>query len=323
MAPPAPDGTGRPGGSAPESLSEVAPETLKDGRRPRRRMTSHSDSAGPLASGDLVLLDYEIWAEGGGRTELVGTSREEVAQKADVRLAEGQTFGPQPHLIGGEEFPAGLENALVGAKVGADLEKEVEPADGFGERDPKLIELYTMHEISRLPEMRREDAHLDLGTVLTIEGRRGRVVTLTAARVRVDFNHPYAGKKIRATFHVLERIAEPAEQVRALLELTYGRGKEFHIEVKAGHVTIRVPDRAKFDARWILAKPALVDRVRGQLKPEKITISEEYVTPVKKDEKKEEAAPKSAAKSSSESPAETASAAPSESHAGHSHAKKA
>jgi len=283
-------------------------------------MTSHSDATGPLASGDLVLLDYEIWAEGGGRTELVGTTREEVAQKADVHLAEGQTFGPQPHLVGGEEFPSGLENALIGAKVGAELEKEVEPADGFGERDPKLIELYTMHEISRLPEMRREDAHLDLGTVLTIEGRRGRVVTLTAARVRVDFNHPYAGKKVRAKFKVLERIAEPAEQVRALVELTYGRGKEFHIEVKAGHVTLRVPDRAKFDARWILAKPALVDRVRGQLHPEKITISEEYVTPVKKDDAKAEAAPKPAAKPPAETAADPTSA---EARAGHAHAKKA
>jgi FKBP-type peptidyl-prolyl cis-trans isomerase 2 len=278
-------------------------------------MTSHSDAASPLASGDLVLLDYEIWAEGGGRTELVGTTREEVAQKAEVHLAEGQTFGPQPHLIGGDEFPAGLENVLVGAKVGTEIEKEVPPADGFGERDPKLIELYTMHEISRLPEMRREDAHLDLGTVLTIEGRRGRVVTLTAARVRVDFNHPYAGKKIRATFKILERVADPAEQVRALIDLTYGRAKEFHIDVKAGHVTIRVPDRAKFDARWILAKPALVDRVRGQLKPEKITISEEYITPVKKEE------PAKAAPAEEAAPAPTL-AAPKEGHAGHTHAKK-
>jgi FKBP-type peptidyl-prolyl cis-trans isomerase 2 len=287
-------------------------------------MTSHSDSAGPLASGDLVLLDYELWAEGGGRTELVGTTREEIAQKAEIHLAEGQTFGPQPHLIGGDEFPAGLENALVGAKIGAEFEKEVDPADGFGERDPKLIELYSMHEISRLPEMRREDAHLDMGTVLTIEGRRGRVVTLTAARVRVDFNHPYAGKKIKAKFKVLERIAEPAEQVRALIDLTYGRAKEFHIEVKAGHVNIRVPDRAKFDARWILAKPALVDRVRGQLKPEKITVSEEYITPVKKVEKTEEAEAKPAPKSPDPNPVEEKSdAAPAESHAGHSHAKKA
>jgi peptidylprolyl isomerase len=286
-------------------------------------MTSHSDSAGPLVSGNLVLLDYEIWAEGGGRSELVGTTREEVAQKADVHLAEGQTFGPQPHLIGGDEFPAGLENALVGAKIGADLEKEVEPGDGFGERDPKLIELYTMHEISRLPEMRREDAHLDMGTVLTIEGRRGRVVTLTAARVRVDFNHPYAGKKIKAKFKILERIDEPAEQVRAVIELTYGRAKEFHIEVKAGHVTIRVPDRAKFDARWILAKPSLVDRVRGQLKPEKITISEEYVTPVKKEDAAK-APPEPAADkdAKTEAPDETAPAGGTAGHE-HPHAKKA
>jgi len=247
-------------------------------------MSSASETARPLAAGDLVLLDYDIWAEGGGRSELVGTTHAEVAQAAQVPIAEGQEYAPQPHLLGGDEFPSGLENALLAAPIGTAVEKEFDPADSFGERDPKLIELFGMHEIARLPEMKREDAHLDLGTVLTIEGRRGRVVSLTAARVRVDFNHPYAGKKVRAKFTVLERIAEPSARVRALIELTYGRGKEFHIEVRGDHVTLKVPERAKFDARWILAKPALVDRIRSQLKPEKITIAEEYVTPAKKEE---------------------------------------
>ena len=248
-------------------------------------MTSSKDSAHAhaLASGDLVLLDYDIWAEGAGRTELVGTTHAEVAQAAEVPIGEGQSFAPQPHLIGGDEFPSGLENALLAAKVGEEAEKEFEPSEGFGERDPKLIELFGMHEIARLPEMKREDAHLDVGTVLTIGGRRGRVVTLTAARVRVDFNHPYAGRKVRAKFKILERIAEPADRVKALIDLTYGRAKEFHVDVKGDHVTVRVPDRAKFDARWILAKPTLVDRIRSQVHPEKITIAEEYVTPAKKE----------------------------------------
>ena len=49
-------------------------------------MTSHSETGKPTAAGEMVLLDYELWAEGGGRTDLVDTTREEVAQKADVKL---------------------------------------------------------------------------------------------------------------------------------------------------------------------------------------------------------------------------------------------
>jgi len=139
-----------------------------------------------------------------------------------------------------------------------------------------------MHEIERLPEMRRENAELEVGTVLNIRGRRGRVVTLTAARVRVDFNPPFAGRKLRAKFKATERIIEPGEKARALVDLTYGRGKEFGVEVHGETVTLKVPDRAKFDLNWLAAKPRVIERVRTQLKPGTIKLVEEYVTPAGK-----------------------------------------
>ncbi|HLM90944.1 MAG TPA: hypothetical protein VK424_02680 [Thermoplasmata archaeon] len=230
--------------------------------------------------GDLVRLEYDLWAEGGGRTDLIDTTHQEVAQEAKVAETTGQVWGPRPHQIGGEYFPTGVENALIGLPVGQELEKEFSPADSFGERDPKLIELYSMHEISRLPEMRREDAHLDIGTVLTIEGRRGRVVTLTQARVRVDFNPPFSGKKIRGKFKVTEQVTDPVDQVRAIVELQYGRSSEFKVEVHEKVVTLHVPERSKFDISWMAAKPRVIDRIRTHVHPHSVRVVEEYVTPV-------------------------------------------
>jgi len=244
--------------------------------------TKTTPDPAPLKEGDLILLDYEIWAEGGEKTDLVDTTREEVAQSAKIPIPQGTTFGARAHLVGGEYFPAGIEAALVGAKIGEPFEKEFPPASAFGERDPKLIELFSMHEISRLPEMRREDAELNIGTILTIEGRRGRVVTITAARVRVDFNPPYSGRKVKAKFAPMSRIEEGAEQVKALIDLTYGRGPEFKVQIREGTVTIHVPERSKFDFNWMAAKPRVIDRVRTQLKPKSIHLVEEYVTPVPK-----------------------------------------
>jgi FKBP-type peptidyl-prolyl cis-trans isomerase 2 len=267
---------------------------------------------GVTKSGELVHLDYDLWAEGGGRTELVDTTHAEVAQEAKLSFPEGQRWGPRPHLVGGEYFPGGIEAALVGLKVGEEVEREFAPADAFGERDPNLIELFSMHEIQRLPEMRRDDAHLDVGTVLTIEGRRGRVVTLTAARVRVDFNPPFAGRKVRGKFQVVDRITDPAEQVRGILELEYGRGSEFQIEVNDKAITLRIPERSKFDITWMAHKPRVIDRLRSQLHPETIRIVEEYVTP---SEKKDETAKPHGA--SEEKPAGR------EGHRGHAHPKAA
>ncbi len=281
-------------------------------------MTPHADAHAPTESGDLVLIDYELWAEGAGKTELVDTTREEVAQKAELRPPEGHKWGPHAHLIGGDYFPGGVENALVGAKVGEEWSKEFAPADAFGERDPKLIELFSMHEVSRLPEMRRDDASLDIGTVLTINGRRGRVVTLTAARVRVDFNPPFAGRKLKGTFKIISKIAEPVEKARAIIDLTYGRGSEFKVDVDHHTVTVTVPDRSKFDFGWAAAKPRVIDQIRSHLKPEMIRLVEEFATPAAKEKAKDSETPKD-----DESPAEPAPAEPPEAHAGHSHAKAA
>ncbi len=279
-------------------------------------MPSHSDAHEPTKSGELVLLDYELWAEGAGKVELIDTTREEVAQLAKITVADGHKFGPHAHLIGGDYFPGGVESTLVGAKIGTEFEKEFAPADAFGERDPKLIELFSMHEISRLPEMRRDDAHLDLGTVLTIEGRRGRVTTLTAARVRVDFNPPYAGRKVRAKFKIIERIGESAAQVRAIIDLTYGRGEEFKVDLHDEVVTVHVPERSKFDFAWAAAKPRVIDQIRTQLKPKSIRLVEEYVTPPVKETAKEAAKEKSVA-----APAEKPKDEPAE--PAHTHAPKA
>lgn len=245
---------------------------------------------GVAQSGHLVRLDYDLWAEGGGRTDLIDTTHEETAQTAHVPSTPGTPWGPRPHLIGGDYFPTGIENALVGLKLEDEVEKEFAPADAFGERDPNLIELFSMHEVSRLPEMRKEDAHLDLGTVLTIEGRRGRVVTLTQARVRVDFNPAFAGRKVRGKFKITELISEPVDQVRAIVELQYGRAAEFHIGIHEKVVTLTVPDRSKFDISWMAAKPRIIDRIRSQIAPHSIKVVEEYVTPVpEKSEKGEKA----------------------------------
>jgi FKBP-type peptidyl-prolyl cis-trans isomerase 2 len=262
-----------------------------------------------VVNGDLILLDYELWAELGDRVDLIDTTREEVAQKANLKIPEGHTFGPYPHIVGGEHFPGSIESFLLTLPLGREVEKEFAPSDAFGERDPKLIELFSMHEIERLPEMRKENAELDVGTVLTIRGRTGRVVSLTAARVRVDFNRPFAGRKVKGKFRIVSKVTDPVEKARAVVELTYGRSKEFGVEVHQDHVVLKVPDRTKFDFAWMASKPRVIDQLRSQLKPTSIKIVEEYLTPAKE---RKETAPKEGSTSEEMEPDSSAEAAPSE-----------
>jgi peptidylprolyl isomerase len=236
-------------------------------------------SSGAAKTEELVLLDYELWSEGGNEPELIDTTRAAVADKAGHKASPGVTFAPRAHILGGDYFPASIEAAIAAAKVGEDVTQTFPPAEAFGERDPKLIELLSMHEVERLPEMRRDDADLNIGTILTIKGRRGRVASLTAARVRVDFNPPFTGRTVRASFKVVEPITDPAEKARGVIDILYGWGTEFHVEVHNNVVKAKLPDRARFDISWLAAKPRVVERLRRSLHPKAIEFIEEYETP--------------------------------------------
>jgi FKBP-type peptidyl-prolyl cis-trans isomerase 2 len=231
-----------------------------------------------VAKGDLILLDYDIWSEPGDKKEIVDTTDKKLAEK-EKWDGQKEEYGPVPYEIGLERLPAAIDKALEGAKVGATVEKEISAGEGFGERDPKLIELFSLREIARLPELRKEDAHLDIGTTLTIDGRKGRVVSITAGRVRMDFNHPLAGKKIRAKLSVKGKVTEPAAVVSSVLEMEYGRSKEFVVEKSGKVILVKLPERAKFDMLWHASKGRVVDTLRRLLKPESVEFVEEYKTP--------------------------------------------
>ncbi|MDE1822327.1 MAG: hypothetical protein KGJ23_15580 [Euryarchaeota archaeon] len=275
---------------------------------------------GGVQKGDLVRLDFELWAEGGAKKELVACTEEKVAKEAmGGESPKGMNWGPQPYIVGAELFrsvfpvaPGKVEASIEGAKIGESVEKEFPAEDSFGARDAKLIELFSMNEVLRLPEMRKDDAHLDIGTVLNIRGRQGRVSSLTAGRVRVDFNRPQAGRKALWKFRVVEKVTAPEEVARAVLEMDYGRHKDFGIEIKDQTVTIHLADRSLFDVNWLASKAAVVGHLRDRLKATKVVFIEEHKTPPPAEKKKEAAAETkpAAAPPAPPAPASPATAAP-------------
>lgn len=273
-------------------------------------MTETPSTGGTVQKGDLVRLDFELWAEGGAKKELVACTEESVAKGAlGGESPKGMTWGPQPYIVGRELFrtifptsPGKVEASIEGAKVGETISKEFPASEAFGERDPKLIELISMNEVLRLPEMRKDDAHLDIGTVLTIRGRQGRVSSLTAGRVRVDFNRTHAGRKAVWKFRVVEKVTDPEQVVRAILEMDYGRHKDFGVEIKGQTVTVHLSDRSLFDVNWLASKAAVVGDVRERLKSTLVVFVEEHKTPPAAEKKKETEAKDASAASKEPAP---------------------
>ena len=168
-----------------------------------------------VQKGDVIRLHYTGKVKETG--EIFDTTFEDVAKEAGIYSEKG-IYGPVPIAVGAGHVLGGLDEQLEGLEVGEKYEIIVPPEKGFGKRDPKLIKTFT------LGQFRRQGIYPFPGMPVEIEtesGRKlkGKVMTVSGGRVRVDFNHPYAGKHLVYEVEIVEKIEDPIEKVKALIEL--------------------------------------------------------------------------------------------------------
>lgn len=129
---------------------------------------------------------------------------------------------PLAYLHGKGNIIPGLESALMGKKAGEKLNVQVEPAEGYGERDEQLVQEVPRQAFENVGEV-------NPGMQFQAQTPQGqtRVVTVTQVAddvVTVDANHPLAGARL--TFDV--EIAEVRDATAE--ELAHG-----HVHGAGGH----------------------------------------------------------------------------------------
>lgn len=102
---------------------------------------------------------------------------------------------PLTVMIGDMRLPRGIEEALVGMEAGEERQVIVAPEDGYGAYQDELAQWY--------PKSMLDDGYaLKVGDVLfrrnESDGSRqpAFVTEQTADAVRIDFNHPFAGREL-------------------------------------------------------------------------------------------------------------------------------
>jgi len=114
----------------------------------------------------------------------------------------------------GSAFPK-IEQALEGLEVDMKAEVDLDPAEGYGEADPKLVVQVPLEALP--PEARQVGMQLD-GEAPDGQQQQFRVVGLDDQHAILDANHPMAGRRLRFVFEVLDiRDAHAAE-----IEAGYG-----------------------------------------------------------------------------------------------------
>ena len=176
--------------------------------------------------------------------EVFDTTYDEIAQEAEI-FDENKTYKPIPIVVGGNHLLPAIEEEIVGLEAGDRKTVEVDSDNGFGPRDPKAIQLIPMKEFKKqgmtpYPGMR-----------ISAEGGEGRILTVNGGRVKVDFNHPLAGKDLVYDVEVTEIIEDNDEKIKSMIELHYSNPnvdiEKTEIEIEDGIVNIQLDEMAKFD----------------------------------------------------------------------------
>jgi FKBP-type peptidyl-prolyl cis-trans isomerase 2 len=224
-----------------------------------------------MKKGTIAWLEYEGWiVHPDGTEKLWETTKEDLAKEHDIH-DEKKRYGEEAVVIGAGRLMAGLDEALLKAKVGKGGEVVVPPEKGAGERDPKLVELRSAREFLR------QDITPEVGLEVTVSGRRGHITAVTAGRVRVDFNNPLAGKTIRYRYKITRLARTVKDKVRGVIELDYGSAEDFEIATKGkGAVDIVIPDICKTDEHWFVHKFRVVADLREHAGLHTIRFIEEY-----------------------------------------------
>lgn len=201
----------------------------------------------------MIRLDYKAYLAESGK--LYDTTNEAVAKEADI-FNEKYTYSPMAYIVGsGKLFPA-LDEAISKAEVGVETEVLIPAEDAAGGRDPKLIEIYPIREFNR------QEINPYPGLQVTLGNRTGHIMSVGAGRVKVDFNSPLAGFDLLYKFTVTEVITEPVEKAKATVEVNFGDSEGFIFDFPGDKVTVTLPDMAKFNPDWQMARFKIVSEIR-------------------------------------------------------------
>jgi len=185
-----------------------------------------------MNTGDFIYIDYIGKIK--DTKEIFDLTKEDVAKKEGIFKPEFK-YGPVPVVVDANFVLPGLNDALKEMNVGDKKTVEIPPEKAFGQRNVELIKL--------LPEARFKEQNIDTkpGSFVTINRIKGRIISSDGGRVKIDFNHPLAGKVLEYELEIVSEIKEIVEKVKAIAYFFTGLGKnEIGAEVKDKNAEINI-----------------------------------------------------------------------------------
>lgn len=152
--------------------------------------------------GKYVELGYDLYE--------INADNQKLVHQTNPEDPERFIFGVTPGMI------APLEKAVEGLSVGDTFDVTVKADEAFGQREEDQIATLD-REIFEV-DGKFDEEHIKKGAIvpmMTADGYRinGIVLEVTADKVKMDFNHPLAGKDVRFSGKILAVRDATAEEL--------------------------------------------------------------------------------------------------------------
>ncbi len=188
-----------------------------------------------LKEGEIIKVGYDLSNADG---QLLNTTSDEKAKKEGI-FNEQRKYKPVVVIVGEKHFFARIDEEIKKSDKGGKISVELEAKDAFGERNPEFIRMiptreFTKQKLTPFP-----------GMPVEVNDMWGRVQTVSGGRIRVDFNHPLAGKKIKYDLKIVDIVTGTENKISAMLEKFFPfieDGKIAH-SFKTGALEVALPDQ--------------------------------------------------------------------------------
>ncbi|HIH44432.1 MAG TPA: peptidylprolyl isomerase [Candidatus Methanoperedenaceae archaeon] len=192
-----------------------------------------------VQKGDFIRITYTGRLDSG---EVFDTTDEETAKANNIHN-ENKRYGGEVVILGAKHTLAGMEDELEGKEAGYSGKVTIPPENAFGRYDAALIQDIP---ITRFPDKPQS------GQRVVIDGKYATVHVVMGRHVRVDFNHPIAGKTVTYDYTIEQKLESPEDKISGLLEMY--AGNKFKIEVSGDTASVEVPLALALEKQWLVAK---------------------------------------------------------------------
>lgn len=218
-----------------------------------------------MENGQFVKIDYV------GRVketnEIFDLTNENAAKENKLHDPK-MRYGPVTVIIGERMILPGLEEEIKKMEMGEKKTIELSPDKAFGERDSRLLKTFGESQF------KRQEMNPVPGLMVELNGIRGRVMSVSAGRVSVDFNHPLSGKTLIYEIDIKEIVSQDVEKAESLVQIYSNIDAE--AEIDANTLTIKLPELSDIRAE---AKKKITESVFKWLKADAVKFEETYKKP--------------------------------------------